>query len=140
MFSKEFAANTTASPDAVWAVLSDVAGWGRWNAGIETIVVDGPPAVGTVFRMTPPGEDAITSTIVEWEAPHLLTDVTEMDGPVVRVAHLLDQRDDGGTTIRYRVEVSGAVPAEVGKQIGTAISSDFPKVIAALADAATVRR
>lgn len=79
--------------------------------------------------MKPPGEDALNSTIAELEPNRLLTDVTEMGELVIRVVHRPEPLAVGGTSITYRVEATG--PA--GDEIGTAISADFPQVIAALA-------
>jgi Polyketide cyclase / dehydrase and lipid transport len=55
MWQYERSIETTAAPDAVWRVWSDVAAWPRWNDGIETITSHGPFEVGTTFTMTPPG-------------------------------------------------------------------------------------
>ena len=77
---------------------------GAWNAGIESITLDGPVAVGTTFRMKPPGEDELTSTIAELEPPRLITDDTDVGELVIRVAHLVEPVA-GGSSITYRVEV-----------------------------------
>lgn len=132
MWTTEYTGTSGASPEAVWRLLSDVEGWGAWNDGIATIALDGPLAVGTTFRMTPPGEDELTSTIAELEPNRLLTDVTEMGELVVRVAHIVEPAAGGGSSITYRVEVTGPDAAEVG----AAVSADFPEVIGALAAAA----
>jgi len=55
---------TPATPAQVWALFRDVAGWTRWNAGIERIALHGPFASGTTFTMQPPGTDALTSTLI----------------------------------------------------------------------------
>ena len=133
MWSAEYTGVSTAGPEAVWRLLSDVDGWGAWNAGIAAITLDGALAVGATFRMTPPGEDELTSTIAELEPGRLLTDVTELDGLVVRVAHRVAPTPDGGTTITYRIEVTGPAAEAVGAEVGAAVSGDFPEVIAALA-------
>ncbi|MDQ2837990.1 MAG: SRPBCC family protein [Actinomycetota bacterium] len=133
MWTTEYTLTTDVSPEALWQLLSDVDGWGAWNDGIETIALDGPLAVGTTFRMKPPGEDALTSTIVELEPNRLLTDVTELGELAIRVVHRLEPVAGGGTSITYRVEASG--PA--GEEVGKAVSADFPQVIAALAAAAS---
>lgn len=137
MWSTEYTHTTDANPEALWQVLSDVKGWGAWNDGIETIAVDGPPAVGTTFRMKPPGQDELSSTIVELEPNRLLTDVTEVGGLVIRVEHRLEPLSGGGTSITYRVEISGPAADAAGEEVGTAISADFPEVLAALAAAAS---
>ncbi len=59
MWEYEHSMQTTAAPEAVWRLWSDVAAWPRWNDGIETITIDGPFAVGTMVTMTPPGGDPI---------------------------------------------------------------------------------
>jgi hypothetical protein len=132
VWTTEYTLSTATAPDALWLLLSDVNGWGAWNEGIETIALDGPLAVGATFRMKPPGEDALTSTIAELEENRLLTDVTELGELVIRVAHRLDPLPGGGTSVSYQVQVTGAAAESLGAEIGTAISADFPQVIAAL--------
>lgn len=136
MWTKEYALEAAASPEALWRLLSDIDGWSRWNDGIETIVLDGPLAVGATFRMKPPGEDMLTSTVAELEENRLLTDVTEMGELVIRVVHRLEPLPGGGTSLTYRVKVSGPAADAVGEEVGAAVSADFPDVMAALAAAA----
>jgi polyketide cyclase/dehydrase/lipid transport protein len=132
MWTHDYSQTTDLAAEPLWQLLAEVDGWAKWNGGIESLVLDGPVAVGTTFRMTPPGEDTVTSTIVDLQAGRLITDLTELDGVAVRVEHRLDAQQDGGTVVTYRVEVSGAIPDEVAQQIGTAVSADFPDVIANL--------
>ena len=139
MWSRDYSLTTELAPQPLWRVLADVEGWVGWNGGIESIELDGPLAVGTTFRMTPPGENTVTSTIVELQPDSLFTDLTEMDGLAIKVEHRLDPHPDGGTSITYRVEVTGGVPDEVAEEVGTAVSADFPDVIASLMAAAHAR-
>ena len=133
MWESEYAKDIPASPAAVWRLLGDVDGWVDWNDGIASISLDGPLAVGTRFRMTPPGEPTLTSTIVDLQPGRLLTDLTELDGVAVRVEHRLDPGPDA-TTVTYRITVSGAgLPDEAAAEIGTAVSADFPDVLDSLA-------
>ncbi|PZS28901.1 MAG: polyketide cyclase [Pseudonocardiales bacterium] len=136
MWSTEYTLATDATPEALWRLLSDVDGWGAWNAGIETIALDGPLAVGTTFKMKPPGEDELTSTVAELEPNMVLTDVTDTGDLLIRVAHRLQPSVGGGTSITYRIEVSGPAADAVGEEVGMAISADFTEVMAALAAAA----
>lgn len=136
MWSHDYSLTTDLDSDTLWLVLIDVDGWVRWNDGIDSIELTGPPTVGTTFRMTPPGEDAITSTIVGLEPGLLLTDLPEMDGLQIRVEHRLDPQQGGGTAITYRVDVTGAVPDEVAEQVGIGVSADFPDVMASMVAAA----
>lgn len=81
-------------------------------------------------------EDTITSTVVDLQPGRLITDLTEMDGLAIKVKHRLDPQSGGGTTVTYRVEVTGAVPDEVAKEVGIGVSADFPDVLANLVAAA----
>jgi uncharacterized protein YndB with AHSA1/START domain len=136
MWTRDYSLATDLAAQDLWELLGDVEGWVRWNDGIESLTVDGPVALGTTFQMTPPGEEAVTSTIVALEPGWLLTDLTELDGLSIRVEHRLDPLPGGGTTVTYRVQVSGAVPEEVAQEVGVAVSADFPEVIASLVAAA----
>lgn len=49
----------------------------QWNAGIETIDVEGPFEIGTTFTMTPPGDEPIRMRLAEIEPGTAFTD--EMD-------------------------------------------------------------
>ena len=133
MWSTEYSRETGTSPERLWPLLADVDGWGAWNAGIAAIHLDAPLAVGATFLMTPPGEDQVTSTVVELDEGRLLTDETRLGDVVVRVAHVLDPRPGGGTVIRYAISVDGGRGPDEDAEIGTAVSADFPDVIAALA-------
>jgi Polyketide cyclase / dehydrase and lipid transport len=139
MWSTEFSQNTEVAPEALWPLLQDVNGWGAWNDGIEAIALDGPLGVGATFQMKPPGEDAVTSTIAELQENRLLTDVTDLGDLVIRVAHRLDPLPSGGTVVTYRVEVTGPAADNIGEEVGTSISADFPQVIAALIAAGQTR-
>jgi hypothetical protein len=140
MWTTAYTMTSQAAPEVLWRFLSDVDGWGAWNDGIETIALEGPLALGATFSMKPPGEEALTSTIVELEENRLLTDLTVMGDLEIRVAHRLKPLADGGTSITYRVEVTGPAAATIGGEVGTAISADFPQVIEALVAAADAAR
>ncbi|MFI6323591.1 SRPBCC family protein [Nonomuraea sp. NPDC050556] len=128
MWDYQHAAETTAAPEALWRHWSDIAAWPQWNDGIEKIEVDGPLAVGTTFRMTPPGDDPIEMRIVEVVAGELFTDEMDAGDFVVRTVHRLDRLDGGLTRVTYRTEITGAFDPE----LGPAITADFPDVVAAL--------
>jgi hypothetical protein len=42
MWSYEYSADTSATPEAIWPFFEGVAGWPTWNQGIEHIVLEGP--------------------------------------------------------------------------------------------------
>jgi hypothetical protein len=132
MWEYEHGVETGADRGALWAAWSDMAGWPEWNAGIETIEIDGPFAKGTSFTMTPPGDDPVRLTLVEIVPGEMFVD--EMDGGdfTVRTIHRLDPLADGRTRVVYRTEITGPAAGDVGPQAGPAITGDFPDVVAAL--------
>lgn len=135
MWEYEYGVETAASPERVWQHWSEVAAWPKWNAGIESIRIDGPFAPGTTFTMTPPaasGQDPIALQLVEVEPGRLFVDEMDAGDFVVRTEHRIEPLDSGRTRLIYRMEISGPTAAQVGPELGPAITADFPEVLAAL--------
>ena len=126
---KEYSIETTASAEVIWSLFRDVPGWKRWNTGIESIELEGPFADGTWFTMKPPGQDAFRSRLLDVRQNEGFVDETRMGDLVVQVAHRIQLIAPGRTRVVYSVQASGTDAPE----IGAAISSDFPDVLAALA-------
>ena len=104
----ESSATIAATPDAVWAVLSDGAGWASWESGVDA--VEGRIAPGeriTIRSQAAPGR-AFPVTVTEFEpAAHL-----EFSGGMplglfrgVRTYTLSPAA--GGTAFRMREEYTG---------------------------------
>src|ERR1041384_3382419 len=127
-WTHECSVETTARPEAIWSIFQDVREWTRWNAGIEEIDVYGPFCVGTCFRMTPPGQDAVTSELIEVRENEVFVDRTCVGELTVIVAHRIEPIGAGQTRITYSAEAIGPEC----EHIGPAISADFPDVLAAL--------
>ncbi len=115
-------------PQTIWNLFRDVNGWGRWNAGIESIRLEGDFAVGQEFTMQPPGQDAFRSRLIEVVENERFVDETRLGDVVVRVAHRIEGLTEDRTRIVYATEVDGPDAAEIGR----AVSADFPQVLAAL--------
>jgi uncharacterized protein YndB with AHSA1/START domain len=133
MWEYEYRLETSAAPEALWRHWADMASWPQWNDGIETITADGPFAVGTVFTMTPPGEEPILMRLTEIKPGESFTDEMDAGDFVVRTEHRLEPAADGQTRIVYRTEITGAASGQVGPELGPQITADFPEVVAALA-------
>ena len=110
-----------------------MATWPQWNAGIETIDVEGPFAVGTAFTMTPPEDEPIRMRLVEIKPGESFTDEMDAGDFVVRTEHRLEPAAAGLTRIVYRTEITGEAADHIGPQLGPQITADFPEVLAALA-------
>jgi hypothetical protein len=131
----EYGIETSATAGTIWRIFCDVPGWKTWNAGIEHIELDGPFATGTWFTMKPPGEEPLRSKLVEVKENACFVDETRIGDLAITVAHRLESLSAGRTRITYAVEAVGPGAAE----IGPAVASDFPEVLAALAKLAEGR-
>ena len=133
MWEYEYSLETGASRGALWRHWADMPAWPQWNAGIETIDVEGPFEVGTMFTMTPPGDEPIRMRLVEIEPGTSFTDEMDAGDFVVRTEHRLEPAASGLTRIVYRTEITGEAADHLGPQLGPQITADFPEVLAALA-------
>ncbi|MFB9263457.1 SRPBCC family protein [Bradyrhizobium erythrophlei] len=132
----QFSIETSASPEAIWALFRDVPGWTLWNAGIETIALEGPFAAGTGFVMKPPGEEPLRAVLTEVRENESFVDETRIDDLVIAVTHRIEPLAPSRTRITYAVDARGEGAAEIGPMI----SADFPDVLAALVAIAEGRR
>jgi uncharacterized protein YndB with AHSA1/START domain len=143
MWEYEYRLETSAAPEALWRHWADMASWPQWNDGIETITVDGPFEVGTMFTMTPPGDEPILMRLAEIKPGESFTDEMDAGDFVVRTEHRLEPAAQtpsglrpsgaGRTSIVYRTEITGEAAGQVGPELGPQITADFPEVVAALA-------
>lgn len=133
MWQTQHDIETSASPEAIWRLFRDVPRWTTWNAGIEAIDLHGPFAAGTEFTMKTPGQDAFRSRLDDVRENECFVDETRVGDLVVRVAHRIERLDAKRTRVTYELTAVGPDAAE----IGPAIASDFPEVLASLAARAT---
>jgi alkanesulfonate monooxygenase SsuD/methylene tetrahydromethanopterin reductase-like flavin-dependent oxidoreductase (luciferase family) len=136
MWSVEHTIETSASPEAIWKLWADVAGWPAWNSGVETIELIGPFAVGSRIVMRPPGDDPVELLITEANEPDSFVDAADGGDFVVTTFHRAERVDDNRTRIVYRMEITGQAADAVGPEIGPQISGDFPEVLKALKERA----
>jgi uncharacterized membrane protein len=82
--------------ERVWAVLTDIADWGRWQRGVSEVSVHGPLEPGTSFHWKA-GRFGITSTLAEVLPPWRIAWEGKTMG--VRVLHAWHLRALGGGTV-----------------------------------------
>lgn len=128
MWTHEESIETTATPAQIWKLFSDVAGWKKWNAGIEEIEIHGPFAVGATFSMRPPGGDAMTSKLIEVKENEGFTDETVVDETHVLVSHKIVSLASGHSQVIYSTVITGPAAAEFGPMV----TGDFGSVLIAL--------
>ena len=134
MWTNEQGIETVASPEAIWRLWSDVAGWPEWIADIEQIEISGPFAVGSTISMTPAGQEPVELRIAEAVEPGLFVDEADLGDVVVRTIHCVERLEGDRNRVVYRMEISGPAADSVGPELGPQISADFPETLAALVD------
>jgi uncharacterized protein YndB with AHSA1/START domain len=136
MWSIEHSAETTAAPEAVWRVWSDVERWPEWNADLERAELSGPFAAGSTITMHQQGGDRMELQIAEAVERERFVDEADLGDVVVRTTHRLQPLGEGQVRILYRMEITGPQADTLGPQLGPAISADFPQVLGALVEQA----
>lgn len=131
MWEYQNAVETTAAPEAIWRLWSDVENWGTWNAEIEKIEINGPFAAGSQILMTPPDNDPIPLVIAEAVENERFVDEARYGDLLLRTTHRIDA-DQGRTRVVYRMEITGSGADEAGPQIGPGITADWPETMAEL--------
>jgi len=134
MWNYQHSIETSAAPQDIWSLWSDVENWGRWNTEIEQIEIDGPFATGTNILMTPPGQDPIPLRIAEVVAGELFVDEARFDDLLLRTLHRIETLDGGRVRVVYRMEITGDGADEVGPEIGPGITADWPETMASLVE------
>ena len=139
MWTKEHSVETTAAPETIWKLWTDVGDWPRWNADLDRAELAGPFAQGSAITMFPRKDDPIELTIAEADAPERFVDRADLGPVVVRTTHRIERIDDDRSRIVYRMEITGPEADTLGPQIGPDITADFPEVLARLAAVAEGR-
>jgi hypothetical protein len=132
-WAREESIETTATPQAIWRLWSDVAAWGEWNGDIEAVSIDGPFAPGSVISMTPIGQEEVRLRLADVRDDEHFADEAEIEGVVIRTLHRIERVDQQRIRVIYRTEISGPAAAELGPALGPQITADFPETLAALA-------
>jgi uncharacterized protein YndB with AHSA1/START domain len=133
-FTFQHSVETSATPEAVWRLYSDVATWPAWDDAVERVTLDdafAPSAVGT-FKLH--GQDPLDFRLLEVEPQRGFTDETSIAGGVVRFRHRIEPLDGGRVRLTHAVEIEA--PAPVAEQIGAHITAGVPETMIRLAELA----
>src|SRR5262245_25464614 len=105
MWTTEHSVETTASPESIWKLWSDVATWAEWNADIERTEISGPFAAGSMVAMTAAGQDTVELRLSVVSEPELFVDEADLGGVLIRTVHRIDPLDEGRSRVTYRMEI-----------------------------------
>jgi hypothetical protein len=136
MWTHEDSATTEIAPDRIWRAIRDLHTGKSSPDDADRFEIHGPFAVGTELSVTPQGQETFRSVITGLVVNELYQDETAMGDVTLRFRHTLDALATGGTRVTHRLEIDGPAAAEVGPELGPAITQDFPKALDALIAAA----
>ncbi|WP_290049643.1 SRPBCC family protein [Amycolatopsis solani] len=134
LYEYEHSETSTAPAAAIWPLWADTTRWPEWDAGVRSVVVDGPFTAGTSGTMTMDGMPPIPFTLTEVTEGRSFTDETRLPDSFLRFEHVLTDVE-GGTRITYRVTVDG--PEGFGPQV-TEDTPDAMQALAKLAEASSL--
>ncbi len=126
-FEYEHSVTTTASPEEVWALWSDVGSWHCWDPAVEGVALEGHFAEGAAGTMSLAGgvEAPFMLEIVEPHARYL--DRLTIGELVIRIDHQV-AATEGGAPVSVRTTVEGPGAADIGPMV----TGDTPKALEAL--------
>ncbi|MDR1387259.1 MAG: hypothetical protein LBJ44_06655 [Propionibacteriaceae bacterium] len=120
--------------DRVWQALKNMLSGVSPSSG-GTYALNGEFAKGTTVSVTPPGQETMTSEIVECDPPHRYADSTDMEGLNLVFRHIIEDQGDG-VRLTKELEITGPPADQVGPEIGPQISADFPDTLTELVEQA----
>ena len=138
----ESRAETSAPPEAVYAVGSDWASRPAWHPRLQWARMDGPPAPGVRGAWKPDRARPVAVEVTAAEPGRRLV-VEGVHGlPLARghYEHEVAPRPGGGSTITHRLRLSGPLAAPIARVLGGMLAvSATPEAVAAVARLAEAR-
>ena len=131
--------DTTASPDEVWALWADVAGWPAWDHEVVSAELRGPFEVGTTGELKPKGGPKSRFTITKLVKGHEFVMRSTLPFASLEFRHTM-QRNGSRTRIEHEVIMTGPLTFVFKRLIGEKIAIGLPTAITTLARQAEGRR
>ncbi len=112
---------TTADPEQVWAVMSDLDAWPEWLPTVDSVKREDPHkphGVGAAYRLKQPRLPRARWVVTKWEPGHGFTWTSSAPGVTTTATHQLTPLDGGGTEIVLGITWSGPLAGLLGLLLG----------------------
>ena len=126
---------TTAPPEKVWEIWSDISTWPQWNPDVRSIKLNGPFESGTTGAMTT-GEGTQVFQLDEVRPGQSFNLVTEPMAATTFTFECQVEPVNGGSRVSQRVIMSGLLSPLTTHTRGDRIAASFEPVLAGLVKAA----
>jgi len=125
-----------ASPERVWAVLADIAGWRTWMPGVRWAVLEGEFGAGAYVTVIPSRGRRQTAFRIDAAAPPLILALGFTIGPVATLRRTwLVEPNGAGTRVFYTVEIDGPLRRFLVAGIAATLHAAAPAMLEALRSA-----
>lgn len=119
---------TTARPETIWIIWTDVPNWSRWDDGLKTADLDGPFTVGTGGRLIPDKGPKSRFVITDLVPGQSYTFRTRLPLGSLYVKRFLTQQN-GQTAFTHEVWFTGLTKGIFGRALGRNYRAILPDVL-----------
>lgn len=124
---------TTASPDRVWQIWSDMSTWGEWNPNVSTMDWQGGFVSGSTGVMNTKAGQHHSMQLVDVQPGRGFALVTSVVPGTKFRFHCRIEPAGAKTKISQTVEVGGPLEPVLGGMLGPQVSKEFGTLLANLA-------
>jgi Polyketide cyclase / dehydrase and lipid transport len=137
MWSVESSAASSASREAMWALLSHPSWWPRWNPTMVEASFEGPLVEGLAGTVKPRLGPRSKVVFRDVRPASGFTSVSGLPGAELRVEHELVDAAGGGSVVTERAVLVGPLARVWGLLLGRQLGRDMRDAVEGLARAAT---
>ena len=125
---------TSAAPEKVWRIWSDMSTWGEWNPNVETMDWSGGFVSGSSGVMNTKAGQHHKMQLVDVQAGRSFALITSVvPGTKFRFNCRIEPAGGGKTKVGQTVEVGGPLGPVLGGMMGPQVSKEFGTLLSNLA-------
>ncbi len=132
MWTTESTASSSASPETIWSLWSNVAEWNVWDDALVDSALTGDFIVGNEGMLTPKGSpQSFGFRLTEVTLLKSFSDITELPGATLTFDHFLEVTP-AGTRITHRASISGDAWEGYAARMGADFQRELPHAVTKL--------